>query len=82
MGHSAFWRVIGFGRTPGTVLIFIAYLNDTYKPLRNLAKTSTRLSRAVVSMQHIGEILDTEPAQWSAPTAPAAARLRGEIVFD
>lgn len=68
--------------TPGTVLIFIAYLNDMYKPLRNLAKTSTRLSRAVVSMQRIGEILDTEPEQWSAPTAPATARLRGEIVFD
>ncbi len=72
--------------TPGTVLIFIAYLNDMYKPLRNLSKTSTRLSRAVVSMQRIGEILATEPERWPKQlddaTAPVAARLQGEIVFE
>ncbi len=68
--------------TPGTVLIFIAYLNDMYKPLRNLAKTSTRLSRAVVSMQRIGEILATEPEYWNEATAQVAAHLHGEIVFE
>jgi ATP-binding cassette, subfamily B, bacterial len=68
--------------TPGTVLIFIAYLNDMYKPLRNLAKTSTRLSRAVVSMQRIGEILDTEPERWDETTMPVATHLHGEIMFD
>src|SRR5262249_31123886 len=63
------WATVLFGAlqvlrgrlTPGAVLIFIAYLNDMYKPLRNLAKTSMRFSRAVVSMQRIGEILNTEP---------------------
>jgi ATP-binding cassette, subfamily B, bacterial len=68
--------------TPGAVLIFIAYLNDMYKPLRNLAKTSTRFSRAVVSMQRIGEILNTEPESWQEDAALVATRLRGEIVFE
>jgi ATP-binding cassette subfamily B protein len=68
--------------TPGAVLIFTAYLNDMYKPLRNLAKTSTRFSRAVVSMQRISEILDTEPEIWQEDAAVVAERLRGEIVFE
>ncbi len=68
--------------TPGALLVFVAYLNDMYKPLRNLAKTSTRLSRAVVSLQRIGEILDTEPERWSESPVTIAKRLEGEIVFD
>lgn len=68
--------------TPGAVLVFTAYLNDMYKPLRNLAKTSTRFSRAVVSMHRIGEILDTEPESWLEDAAVVAEQLRGEIVFE
>ena len=72
--------------TPGVLLVFIAYLNDMYKPLRTLAKTSTRLSRAVVSMQRIGEILDTEPERWpqlgNETSQAVTAHLRGEIEFD
>ncbi|MFN0087651.1 MAG: ABC transporter ATP-binding protein [Blastocatellia bacterium] len=76
------WLVIDGHMTPGAVLVFTAYLNDMYKPLRNLAKISTRFSRAVVSMQRIGEILDTEPEHWKEETAVVARRLRGEIVFE
>jgi ATP-binding cassette, subfamily B, bacterial len=72
--------------TPGAVLVFLAYLNDMYKPLRNLAKTSTKFSRAVVSVQRISEILETEPEEWNASPAPGAAppvaKLQGEIVFE
>ena len=68
------WATVLFGAllvlkgqmTPGDVLVFTAYLNDMYKPLRNLAKISTRFSRAVVSMHRIGEILDTEPEVWDS----------------
>ncbi|MBS1790435.1 MAG: ABC transporter ATP-binding protein [Acidobacteria bacterium] len=68
--------------TPGALLVFISYLNDMYKPLRNLAKASTRLSRAVVSLQRIGEILDTEPERWNESPSPVAVRLKGAIEFD
>lgn len=76
------WLVLDGHMTPGAVLVFTAYLNDMYKPLRNLAKISTRFSRAVVSMQRIGEILDTEPEHWKERAAVVTGRLRGEIVFD
>jgi ATP-binding cassette, subfamily B, bacterial len=68
--------------TPGTLLVFIAYLNEMYKPLRSLARVSARFSRAVVSVQRISEILDTEPEQWNDRGAVVASRLACEIVFD
>ena len=87
---AGLWATVLFGAltvikgqlTPGALLVFIAYLNDMYKPLRNLAKTSSRLSRAMVSLQRIGEILDTEPEHWNEASATANNRLKGEIEFD
>ncbi len=84
------WATVLFGAllalknqmTPGDVLVFTAYLNEMYKPLRNLAKISTRLSRAAVSKQRIAEILDTEPETWDSESAVVATSLKGEIVFD
>lgn len=84
------WATVLFGAllvlknrmTPGDVLVFTAYLNDMYKPLRNLAKISTRLSRAAVSQQRIAEILDTEPETWDSESAVVASHLKGEIIFD
>ncbi|HYE74019.1 MAG TPA: ABC transporter ATP-binding protein, partial [Blastocatellia bacterium] len=68
--------------SPGDVLVFTAYLSDMYKSLRNLAKTSTRFSRAMVSRQRIAEILDTEPETWDRASAVIANNLKGEVVFD
>ncbi|HKQ72484.1 MAG TPA: ABC transporter ATP-binding protein [Blastocatellia bacterium] len=73
---------LGGEMTPGDVLIFTAYLNDMYKPLRNLAKLSTRYSRAMVSARRIQEIFETEPEGRDDASAIAAPRLKGEIVFD
>jgi ATP-binding cassette, subfamily B, bacterial len=84
------WATVLFGAllalggeiTPGDVLIFTAYLNDMYKPLRNLAKLSTRYSRAMVGMRRIQEIFETEPEARDDASAVQAPRLKGEIVFD
>jgi ATP-binding cassette, subfamily B, bacterial len=84
------WATVLFGAllalggemTPGDVLIFTAYLNDIYKPLRNLAKLSTRYSRAIVGMRRIQEIFETEPEARDDASAVQAPRLKGEIVFD
>ena len=87
---AGLWATVLFGAlavingrmTPGTLLIFVAYLNEMYKPLRNLAKTSGRLSRAVVSAQRLGEILNTEPERWNELPSAMTTRLRGAIEFD
>ncbi|HEU0174188.1 MAG TPA: ABC transporter ATP-binding protein [Blastocatellia bacterium] len=87
---AGLWVTVLFGAllalrgemTPGDVLVFTAYLNDMYKPLRNLAKLSTRYSRAMVSVRRIQEIFETEPEGRDGASAVEAPPLKGEIVFD
>jgi ABC-type multidrug transport system fused ATPase/permease subunit len=87
---AGLWATVLFGAllviegrmSPGDVLIFTAYLNDMFKPLRTLAKVSTRFSRALVSKQRINEIMETEPETWDEESSVEAKGLKGEIVFD
>jgi ATP-binding cassette subfamily B protein/subfamily B ATP-binding cassette protein MsbA len=66
---------------PGDVLIFLGYATNMYRPLRSIAKLSTKFSRAAVSAERIGEILQMEPEILDRPGAVRAGRLRGEIAL-
>ena len=68
--------------TPGNVLVFAAYMNSMYTPIRNLAKLSSRISRAAVTARRIGDVLDLEPDIQDDPDAIEAADLKGRIVFN
>ena len=73
-------REVLHGRmAPGDVLIFLGYATNMYRPLRSIAKLSTKFSRAAVSAERIGEILQMEPEILDRPGALRAGRLRGEI---
>lgn len=47
--------------TAGTLLLFVSYLAQLVVPLRQSAKSITRLSRALASSERIAEILETRP---------------------
>ena len=68
--------------TPGNVLVFAAYMNSMYTPIRNLAKLSSRVSRAAVVAHRIAEVLDLEPDIQDDPNAIEAADLKGKIKFN
>jgi ATP-binding cassette subfamily B protein/subfamily B ATP-binding cassette protein MsbA len=74
--------VLNGGLTPGELLVFVAYVNGLYKPTRDLARLSAKVTRAAVSAQRIGEILALEPDAEDAPDAIELGRPVGEIVFD
>jgi ATP-binding cassette, subfamily B, bacterial len=76
------WQVLQGEITIGSVLVFTSYLSSMYKPVRQLAKLSTRFSKAVVSAQRIAEILDVEPDVQEDPDAIDAKNVRGEIRFE
>jgi ATP-binding cassette, subfamily B, bacterial len=76
------WQVSKGTMTPGELLIFTAYLNTLYKPIRDLGRMSVKFSRAMVSANRIGEILAVEPEIHDAADALEAASLEGDIVFD
>jgi ATP-binding cassette, subfamily B, bacterial len=75
-------QVLAGRMTPGDLLIFTSYTQSMYKPVRNLARLSNKYSKASVSAERIGEILDVEPEITDAPDAIEAFNLKGEVVFD
>ena len=68
--------------TPGTVLVFSTYLHSLYRPIRQIAKLSTRLSKAAVSARRINDVLEMVPEIEDAADAIEARDLRGDIAFD
>lgn len=66
--------------TPGDLLVFISYLTNMYKPLRNLAKLSAQFARARASAERIEEILRLAPDPALAPGLPVTS-LGGEFEF-
>jgi ATP-binding cassette, subfamily B, bacterial len=75
-------QVLAGRLTPGELLIFLAYVGSLFKPVRDLGKLSAKFSRAAVSAQRVGEILETEPEIDDAPDAIDIGRPAGEIVFE
>jgi ATP-binding cassette, subfamily B, bacterial len=67
--------------TPGSLLIFVSYMNSLYVPIRTLAKLSAKLSRAFVCAGRISDTLGIEPEREDEPGALAATALRGNISF-
>ena len=68
--------------SPGELLVFITYVTSLYKPVRDLARLSAKFSRASVSVQRVGEVLDVEPDIADAPDAVDLKQPAGEIVFE
>jgi ABC-type multidrug transport system fused ATPase/permease subunit len=67
---------------PGELVLVVAYLNNLYKPMRQLAKLSTDFSKAMASAERISEVLDIEPEIQDRPGAIEAPPLQGRILFD
>ena len=75
-------QVLGGGLTPVELLIFLAYVNSLYKPVRDLGRLSAKFSRAAVSAQRVNEILEIQPDIEDAADAIEFGRPTGEIVFE
>lgn len=75
-------QVLAGRLTPGELLIFLAYVANLYKPVRDLGKLSAKFSRAAVSAQRVNEILEIEPDIADAPDAIELTQAVGEIVFE
>jgi ATP-binding cassette subfamily B protein len=80
------WRgvqlVMAGAITPGTLILFITYLKFVFRPMRQVAKYVTKLSRATASGERVMEILDTAPEVKDRPGAISAPRFRGQVQFD
>lgn len=65
--------------TPGDLLVFVSYLSSSYRPLRKLARVSSRLAKAVVCAERVTEVLQSSPEVRDQQGARRLRRTQGRI---
>jgi ATP-binding cassette subfamily B protein len=68
--------------SPGDLLVFLAYLKNAFKPLRDFAKYTGRLAKATAAGERILDLLDRQPEIVNLPSATIAPLFQGAITFD
>jgi subfamily B ATP-binding cassette protein MsbA len=68
--------------TAGVLIIFLLYLGNMYKPMRDLSKMTDTVSKALVGYERIQEVLEIESRVRDLPDARPAPKLKGSISFD
>jgi ATP-binding cassette subfamily B protein len=63
----------------GGLLVFLSYLRTSFRPVRNFAKYSARISRASAAAERVLELFDIEPEVRDLPGAQPAPPLQGAI---
>lgn len=66
----------------GSLVVFVLYLGNMYKPMRDLSKMTDTISKAVVGYERTREVLETESKIKDSPNAKKAPRFKGSIEFD
>lgn len=75
-------RVLSGAMSPGGLVVFVSYLKSAFKPMRDLAKYTSRIASATASGDRIIDLLDTEPAIMDRPDARPAPAFQGDVRFD
>jgi ATP-binding cassette subfamily B protein len=81
--------VLGYGTllalsrtiTPGELLVFITYLKNAFRPVRDFAKYAGRLSKAAAAGERVVDLLERAPDVEDRPDAVPAPPLRGAVRF-
>ena len=64
------------------MVVFLTYLKNTFRPIRDFAKNSSRIAKAAAAGERIVDILDEKPDITDKPGANIALPLRESITFD
>ena len=81
--------VLGYGArlalagqlSAGVLIIFLLYLGNMYKPMRDLSKMTDTVSKAMVGYERIQEVLDIESGIRDERGARRAPKFKGQIEF-
>jgi ABC-type multidrug transport system fused ATPase/permease subunit len=69
------------GVTTGKLVLFIAMINNMFKPTRKIIKEWNTIGKIYASVERIGELLDRKPTVEDLPGAVAAPPFRGQVEF-
>lgn len=65
--------------TPGDLVVFLAYLKNTFRPIRDFAKNSSRIAKATAAGERIADLLEEQPQIRECADAREAGRFAGRI---
>lgn len=68
--------------TVGALTVFLSYLNKFFSPVKDLAKMTTNIAQALVALERITQILDTDNVILQKPGSREPGKLKGDIVFE
>ena len=66
----------------GVLIVFLMYLGNMYKPMRDLSKMTDTVSKAIVGYERIREVLDVESRVRDVRGARPAPKFKGQIAFN
>ncbi len=66
----------------GDLLVFLTYLKNTFRPVRDYAKHASRVSKAMAAAERVADVLDAEPEIADRPDAIEAPRFAGHLRFE
>jgi subfamily B ATP-binding cassette protein MsbA len=68
--------------TSGALVVFLMYLGKMYKPMRDLSKMADTISKSIVGIERIQEIMHRHEEVSDLPRAARAPRLKGGIELE
>jgi ATP-binding cassette subfamily B protein len=68
--------------TAGSLLVFLAYLKNAFRPVQEFAKYTARLSKAAAAGERVLDLLQHVPEVRDLPGAVRAPRFVGEVRFE
>lgn len=80
IGYAGY-HVIQGNLTLGTMVEFIAYIDQLYNPLRRLVNSSTTLTQSFASMDRVVELMDEPYDIQNDPSAKPINRANGQLSF-
>jgi len=74
--------VLGGELTAGGLVVFLTYLKNGFRPVRDFAKYSGRLAKATAAGERVLDVFEREPDIRDRPDAVPAPALRGAVRFE
>ena len=74
-------RALDGALSAGDLIIFLAYMRGVYRPLRGVARLTTKIAKATTRAEKIIEILNMEPEVRDKPDAISARDMQGGFEF-
>ena len=78
---GAQWVIAG-QISPGELIVFVSYLRKAFRPMRQLARNSGQIAKALASGERVLDLLETKPDITDSPNAVEASGIQGNVRFE